>query len=180
MTRQRTNRLHIRHRDAVTSANDCYCNPSEGQNSARIGKRRGIRARVYVHEGTTAVMIHRDGDTEATIDEALEEGPEIVGEMAAEIADERGSPGDWLPRLGDDSGPNPQGRLAMVRERAIFAVVKTATRIATRCVEAVCPPIATRIRKCLALTGIRSVSCIVTAVRRLPSTGMHCRDGRRV
>ncbi len=40
MTRQRTNRLHIRHRDAVTSAYACRLDLSKTQESARNGSRR--------------------------------------------------------------------------------------------------------------------------------------------
>lgn len=65
-------------------------------------EQRGIHARVYVHDGMTAVMIHRDEDTTAPIDQAHEEEPEDIGEMAAQIAKERDLPEDWLSRLGTE------------------------------------------------------------------------------
>lgn len=46
------------------------------------------------------IMVWREGDTESTIDDALRDGPHIVGEIAAEIAAERGLPADWLAQLG--------------------------------------------------------------------------------
>ena len=48
----------------------------------------------------TVVMTWRQGDTTSTIDTALRDGPGIVGEIAAEIADERGIPRDWLTQIG--------------------------------------------------------------------------------
>ena len=47
-----------------------------------------------------AITTWRQGDTSSTIDDALWDGPEIVGETAAEIARERGLPEDWLKQLG--------------------------------------------------------------------------------
>ena len=47
-----------------------------------------------------AVMAWQEGDTTSTIDDALRDEPKIVGEIAAEIADERGLPRDWLAQLG--------------------------------------------------------------------------------
>ena len=47
-----------------------------------------------------ATMTWREGDTSSTIDDALRDGPGIVGELAVEIADERGLPRDWLAQLG--------------------------------------------------------------------------------
>lgn len=46
------------------------------------------------------VMVWREGDTTSTIDDALRDGPGVVGEIAAEIAAERGLPADWLSQLG--------------------------------------------------------------------------------
>lgn len=46
------------------------------------------------------IMVWREGDTVSTIDDALHDGPRIVGEIAAEIAAERGLPADWLKQLG--------------------------------------------------------------------------------
>ena len=67
--------------------------------NARL-EQQGIRARIWMHDGMTAVMIHRDGDTAATVDGALDEGPERVGELANEIARERDLPVDWLSLAG--------------------------------------------------------------------------------
>ena len=58
-----------------------------------------------------------EGDTQTTIDDALEDGPEIVGEIAAEIADERGLPRDWLAHIGNALEPPPQHTPLSVRER---------------------------------------------------------------
>ena len=82
----------------------------------------------------TDTMTHRHGDTAATIDQALEDGPEVVGELAAEIAVENGLSDDWLAQLGGDSPPPQRGRHAAVRERSVIAVVRVAVRLATRCV----------------------------------------------
>lgn len=46
------------------------------------------------------IMVWQEGDTESTIDDALRDGPGVVGEIAAEIAAERGLPADWLKQLG--------------------------------------------------------------------------------
>ena len=46
------------------------------------------------------VMAWRAGDTTSTIDDALRDGPRIVGEIAAEVAAERELPRDWLARFG--------------------------------------------------------------------------------
>jgi len=46
------------------------------------------------------VMAWREGDTESTINDAIRDGPAIVGEIAAEIADERGIPRGWLTQIG--------------------------------------------------------------------------------
>ncbi|WP_420621192.1 hypothetical protein [Candidatus Poriferisodalis sp.] len=63
---------------------------------------RGIHAPIYVHDGMTAVMVHRDGDMPAMFDRALEDGPEVVGELTAQIGRERGLPEDWLSRVGTE------------------------------------------------------------------------------
>ncbi|WP_423923762.1 hypothetical protein [Candidatus Poriferisodalis sp.] len=47
------------------------------------------------------ILAWREGDTTATIDDALRDGPRIVGEIAAEVAEERGVPADWLSRIGE-------------------------------------------------------------------------------
>ena len=52
-------------------------------------EQQGIHARVWVHDGLTVALTHRHGDTEATIEEALREGTEVVRGIAAELAVER-------------------------------------------------------------------------------------------
>lgn len=54
------------------------------------------------------IMAWCEGDTESTIDDALRDGPGIVGEIAAEIAAERGLPADWLAQLGRLAEPPPE------------------------------------------------------------------------
>ena len=71
-------------------------------------EQRGLRAEVYVHDGMTVTMTHRDGDTTSTIDDALRDGPGIVGEIAADIAVERGLPADWLKQIGRLAAQPPQ------------------------------------------------------------------------
>ena len=55
-----------------------------------------------------AIMAWREGDTTSTIDDAMRDGPAIVGEIAAEIADERGIPRDWLKQLWRLAEPPPE------------------------------------------------------------------------
>ena len=45
------------------------------------------------------IMAWQEGDTSSMIDDALRDGPEIVGETATEIAAERGLPRGWLMQL---------------------------------------------------------------------------------
>ena len=45
------------------------------------------------------IMVWQEGDTTSTIDDAIRDGPRIVGEIAAEVADERGLPRDWLTQI---------------------------------------------------------------------------------
>ena len=66
--------------------------------AARL-EEHGVSAKVYVHDGMMSAMAHRGGDTMATIDEALVDGTNLIEELAAEIAAERGLPEDWLSRL---------------------------------------------------------------------------------
>ena len=66
--------------------------------ATRLGQ-QGVSAKVYVHDGMMTAMTHRDGDTEATVDDALGEVKELVEERTAQIATERGLPEDWLSRL---------------------------------------------------------------------------------
>ena len=45
------------------------------------------------------IMAWREGDTTSTIEDALRDGPRIVGEIAAEIAERRDIPRGWLKQL---------------------------------------------------------------------------------
>lgn len=45
------------------------------------------------------IMAWREGDTTSTIDDALRDGPRIVAETAAEVAERRGVPVDWMTQL---------------------------------------------------------------------------------
>ena len=47
------------------------------------------------------ILAWREGDTTSTIDDAMRDGPRIVGEIAAEVAAERGLPADWLVQFGE-------------------------------------------------------------------------------
>ena len=133
--------------------------------NARLAE-RGIRARVYVHDGMTAVMIHRGGDAAATIDEAFEDGPEVVEELAAQIAKERSLPADWLSRFGiEPPAVSTQSRLT-IRERSLRLVLQSAARLAERCVAAARQPDASRFKKRCALAGIRMCQVVVKLARR--------------
>ncbi|WP_423918574.1 hypothetical protein [Candidatus Poriferisodalis sp.] len=55
----------------------------------------------------TVIMAWREGDTTSTIDDVLRDEPAIVGEIAAEVAAERGLPPDWLSRIGEVLAPPP-------------------------------------------------------------------------
>ncbi|MYG87318.1 MAG: hypothetical protein F4190_02150 [Acidimicrobiales bacterium] len=124
---------------------------------------RGLRARICVHGGMTAIMVHRDGGTEATIDQALAEGPGVVGPIAAEIARQRGLPADWLSRL---TKPVTVGdRLAAAQRLAMAAFLKCAARVASRCNAVAQRPDGSRLSKPLALLGIQ---CVGLALRALP------------
>jgi len=46
------------------------------------------------------VMAWREGDTTATIGDAMRDGPALVSEIAAVIADERGIPHGCLTQIG--------------------------------------------------------------------------------
>ena len=61
-------------------------------------EQRGWHARIWVNGDMTAVLVHRDGDTEATVDSAIADGRKLLDELAAEIAAERGLSADWLDR----------------------------------------------------------------------------------
>ena len=55
-------------------------------------ERQGVTAKVYVHDGMMSALTHWDGDTSATIDDALVDGTNLIEELAAEIAAEQGLP----------------------------------------------------------------------------------------
>ena len=56
----------------------------------------------------TVIMAWRQGDTTSTIDDGMRDGPRIVGEIAAEIAAERGLPRDWLTQIGKVLASSPR------------------------------------------------------------------------
>ena len=60
------------------------------------------------HAPFTAITAWRESDTTSTIDDALQDGPEIVGEIAAEIAAERGLPRDWLKQISRLAEPSAE------------------------------------------------------------------------
>ena len=132
---------------------------------------RGIHARVYVHDGMTAVMIHRDGDATATVDEALEEGPEVVEKLAAQIAAERDLPEDWLSRL-EAEPPKANARRLTICERSLQLALGAAARLAERCVRVARAPHATKPKKRLALAGIRTARLFVKGLGYLSSSRM--------
>ena len=138
--------------------------------NARIAQ-QGVRARVYVHQGMTAVMVHRDGDTAATIDQALEDGPEVVGELAAEIASELGLPEDWLNRLGSEAPAVSAPHRLTIRERSLHRVLRTAARLAERCVTVARQPDAYRLKKRVAFAGVRVCRAIVSLSKRFADSG---------
>ncbi len=126
-----------------------------------------MHARVYVHDGMTAAMVHRDGNTQATIDQALDEGPEIVAALAAEIAGERGLPDHWLGRLGAEPPTVSTQRRMTIRERSLQIFLRTSARLAERCVAVARQPHANMLKKRIALAGIRIVGLAVKLVRRM-------------
>ena len=69
-------------------------------------EQQGVTSKVYAHDGMMSAMAHRDGDTAATVGEALAEAS-VVEAIAAEIATERGLPAEWLSQLGDDRRQGP-------------------------------------------------------------------------
>ena len=113
----------------------------------------------------TAVMIHRDGDTTAAIGQALEDGPEVVGELAGQIARVMDLPNEWLSRFGiEPPAVSTQSRLT-IRERSLRLVLQSAARLAERCVAAARQPDASRFKKRCALAGIRMCQVVVKLAR---------------
>ena len=131
---------------------------------------RNLRTHVYVHDGMMVALTHRDEDTTATVDGALVEGSEIVERLAAEIAEEKGLPEDWLAQLGDDVPPLPRARLASVPERSLLIVVRTAARLAERCVSIARRPHASPFTKPLALAVIRTAERTIKLERWMPTS----------
>ena len=131
-----------------------------------------IHARVYAHDGMTAVMIHRDGDATATVDEALGEGPEVVEKLAAQIAAERDLPDDWLSRLEAEPPRANARRRLTICERSLQLALGAAARLAERCVRVARAPHATKPKKRLALAGIRTARLFVKGLRYLSSSRM--------
>ena len=130
---------------------------------------QGVFARVYVHDGMNTVMIHRDGDTTATVDEALEEGPALVGELATQIAEKRNLPEDWLSLVGSELPAASAHRRPTVRERMLQRVLHTAARLAERCMTVARQPDANTLKKRCALAVVRIVGFAVELARRLIS-----------
>ena len=138
--------------------------------NARLAE-RGIRARVDVHDGMTAVMIHRDGDTTAMIDGALGEGPEVVGQMVAQIARERNLPAGWLSRVGAEPPTESAQHWLTSGERSLQIVSRMVAQLAERCVTVARRPDASKIEKRIAISGVNAAKLIVKLARKLPSTG---------
>ena len=124
-----------------------------------------------MHDGMMSTMTHRDGDTTATIDDALVDGTNLIEELAAEIAAERRLPPDWQGRLIIEDQPPPRSRLATMCERSLLIVVRTAARLAARCVGVARQAQASRFKKRWALAGIRIAYLVVKLARKTPSTG---------
>ncbi|WP_419921930.1 hypothetical protein [Candidatus Poriferisodalis sp.] len=138
--------------------------------AARLAQ-HGTHAKVWVHDGMTVAMTHRESDATATIDDALVDGTELVEEMAAEIAAERRLPPDWLGWLIIEDQPPPRSRLATMCERSLLIVVRTAARLAARCVGVARQAQASRLKKRWALAGIRIAYLVVKLARKTPSIG---------
>lgn len=130
---------------------------------------RGIRARIYVHQGMTAIMVHRDGDADSTIDKALAEGPDIVGQIAAHITEERQLPDDWLNRIATETPTVPAKLEFTIRERLLRRVLETAVGLAERCVAVARQPDASKLKKRCALVGIKSAPSIHACGRFTPT-----------
>ena len=138
-------------------------------------EQRGWHARIWVHGDMTAVMVHREGDTEATVDSAIADGRKVLDELAAEIAAERGLPAGWLDRFGSYVVPEPQPPSEddlTIRQRIVVAVLRLVVRASVRCVAVAKEPDAGRIRKRCALARLglcRAVLFVLRpALRRRP------------
>ena len=139
-------------------------------------EQRGIRARVWEHDGMTVAMTHREGDTTATIDEALVDGTNLIEDLAAEIAAEQGLPPDWLGRVAAEGPPTHPGRLATAYEYSLSIAVRHATRLADASLRTARHPSAGWLRKHLALAGIKTAGLAVKLVRRMPSAAASARS----
>ena len=142
--------------------------------AARL-EQRSLHARVYMHGEMTAVMVHETDDATSTIDDALDEGTGVVGELAAEIGSERGLRDDWLSQIGDDPPTVPQARRMTIRERSLHIVLHASARLAGRCAAAARQPRASVLKKRCALAGIKSIGTAVRLARRMASIGLRRR-----
>ena len=122
-----------------------------------------------MHDGMMSAMTHCDGDTTATIEEALVDGTNLIEDLAAEIAAEQGLPHDWLGRVAAEGPPTHPGRLATAYEYSLSIAVRHATRLADASLRTARHPSAGWLRKHLALAGIKTASFVVMLVRRMPS-----------
>ena len=113
----------------------------------------------------TVIMAWRQGDTTSTIDDALRDGPKVVGELAVEIAHERGLPDHWLSRLVSESPTVSTQRRMTIRRRALQGFLRTSARLAERCVAVARQPHASMFKKRCALAGIRIIGLIVKLAR---------------
>ncbi|WP_428118689.1 hypothetical protein [Candidatus Poriferisodalis sp.] len=94
---------------------------------------RGIRAPVCGRGGMMIAVTHRSGNTKAAINGSQGEGNENTGELAAEIASERGLPQDWLACLVNEAPTPARSRPLSVRERLLCIAVSAVDRVAERC-----------------------------------------------
>lgn len=76
------------------------------------------------------IMAWQEGDTESTIDDALLDGPGIVGEIAADIAEDRKLPDGGLSQIGTEPPAAPTQRRAMIRDRSLHLFLRAAVRLA--------------------------------------------------
>ena len=69
------------HDAGASGAGKPSLDPAVSEALTELGTRleqQGIHARVWVHDGMTVAMTHRDGDTTATVDEALVDGTNLI------------------------------------------------------------------------------------------------------
>ena len=104
--------------------------PEPSPELARRLERQGIDAKVWVHDEMMNAMTHRDGDTTAMIEDALNDGTNLVGELAAEIARDYGLSQDWLAQLERDEPQPTHSRCPSVYERILGMIVRRAARLA--------------------------------------------------